>query len=153
MNKLYVFVRNDLPSLNTGKAMAQVAHCVSQFMDFDLEGSEEWCKEAEGFGTTIVMEGSKRDIDRLMENVEYCGCYNSLGKIVDPTYPFKLQKEIIPYLKEDANIVYNKETMDKYGMVDATRKAHTASWVFVNNEKDLEWLREEINENNIRLFH
>ena len=153
MSRLYIFVRNDLPSLNTGKAMAQVTHCVSQFMGFDPECAEEWCAEADGFGTTIVMEGSKRDIDRLMENVEYCGCYTSMGKVVDPTYPFRLQKEIIPYLREDAEIVYDKETMDKYGMVDATRRAHTASWIYVNSEKDLEWLKEEIDENNIKLFH
>lgn len=153
MNKLYVFVRNDLPSLNTGKAMAQVAHCVSQFMDFDLEGSEEWCKEAEGFGTVIVMEGSKRDIDDLMDYVESYGCYCSRGKIVDPTYPFRLQKEIIPYLKEDAGIKYNKETMDKYGMVEATRKAHTASWVFIDNEEDLTYLKSGIDNTNIKLFH
>lgn len=147
MSRLYILIRNDLPSLNYGKAIAQASHAVSQFLTKYPE-SKNWCEEADGFGTTIVMEGSKRDIDSVMERI-----IGIKGKIIDPTYPFRLQKEIIPYLKEDADITYDLETMDKYGMVDATRSAHTVSWIYVDKEEDVEPVKSLMDELNIKLFH
>ena len=32
MNRLCILIRNDLHSMNSGKAIAEASHCVSQFM-------------------------------------------------------------------------------------------------------------------------
>ena len=74
---------------------------------------------------------------------------------MDPTYPFKLQKEIIPYLADNlGKIEYDETTEDQYGMVDATRDEYTASWFFLPDVEDeaLEELKAKMEENNIKLF-
>ena len=152
-SKLYILIRNDLHSLNVGKAIAQASHCVSQFMTKYPKDSKEWCKEADGFGTTVVLEGNHQDIENFMRyiNNEKYLC----GDIIDPTYPFKLQKEIIPFLVEGLNDIqvvdYNT---DPYGMVKATRKEYTASWFyFPANCQEIEpELKDKMEECNIKLF-
>lgn len=154
MNKLYILIRNDLHSMNTGKAIAQSSHCVSQFMTKYPKDAKEWCKEADGFGTTVVMEGSQEEIEKFMcGNIRHKGYEN--GDIIDPTYPFKLQEEIIPFLVEGLNDIqvvdYNT---DPYGMVKATRKEYTASWFyFPANCQEIEpELKEKMEECNIKLY-
>ena len=71
---LYIFMRNDLPSLNAGKAMAQASHASAQFVkEFmssnnknDNQYFQNWINEGEGFGTTVVLEGSNKDIWNLL---------------------------------------------------------------------------------------
>ena len=153
-NKLYILIRNDLHSMNTGKAIAQASHCVSQFMTKFPKEAKEWCKEADGFGTTVVMEGKIENIQEFMNKHIIHDGY-SYGDIIDPTYPFKLQEEIIPFLVEGLNDIqvvdYNT---DPYGMVKATRKEYTASWFyFPSNCQEIEpELKEKMEENNIKLF-
>ena len=153
MSRLYILIRNDLHSMNTGKAIAQASHCVSQFMSKHLKDAKEWCKEADGFGTTIVLEGNQEELENFMRyiNNEKYLC----GDIIDPTYPFKFQKEIIPYLVEGLNDIqvvdYNE---DPYGMVKATRKEYTASWFFFpdNCQELLPDIEQKMEECNIKLF-
>lgn len=66
MYKLYVFARSDLDSLTPGKLAAQVAHAASQAASQAYKhptdslafiAYEEWEKSADGFGTTIVLDG------------------------------------------------------------------------------------------------
>ena len=57
MSRLYVVVRNDLDSLNAGKAMAQTNHAGTQFLSqFKTYPKvvKEWLNEGKGFGTVIV---------------------------------------------------------------------------------------------------
>ena len=64
-NILYIFMRNDLPSMNVGKAMAQASHASAQLVtnySSKYEDIKNWAKEGKGFGTTIVLEGSKNSI-------------------------------------------------------------------------------------------
>ena len=154
MNKLYILIRNDLHSMNTGKAIAQASHCVSQFMTQFPKESKQWREEADGFGTTIVMEGTLEQIEKFMsDNIRHKGYCN--GDIIDPTYPFKLQEEIIPFLVEGISgiqvVDYN---VDQYGMVGATRKEYTASWLyFPNNCQEIEpELKEQMAEYGLKLF-
>ena len=134
MSRLYILIRNDLHSMNPGKAIAQASHCVSQFMTKYPKEAKKWCEEADGFGTSIVMEGTLEQIEKFMsDNIRHKGYCN--GDIIDPTYPFRLQEEIIPFLVEgisDIQVVdYN---VDQYGMVKATRKEYTASWFFLPDD-------------------
>ena len=61
---LYILMRDDLESLNTGKAVAQGAHAANQFM-FNMERRVDlvdvtkamyidWLAQGGGFGVTII---------------------------------------------------------------------------------------------------
>lgn len=98
---LYILMRNDLDSLNPGKAIAQGAHAANQF--WSRYGTEEacvsWAEQADsesgempplfpiGFGTTIVlgMDGSSL-IDMIIncEDKGYCS-----DTVIDPSYPIR----------------------------------------------------------------
>jgi len=155
MSRLYILIRNDLPSLNPGKAVAQASHAVSQFMTKFPKESKKWCSEADGFGTTITLEGELNDIQNFMAHTVYHKGF-CCGDIEDPTYPFYLQKEIIPYLDPQYKIEYEDPALDsRYDTVPATRKEYTCSWFFVENddkEDMMEMLKEELEFHKIRLF-
>ena len=67
---LYILMRNDLPSMNVGKAIAQASHASAQFINnyrktFEGEPyTSYWLNEGKGFGTTVVLEGSKDSIKK-----------------------------------------------------------------------------------------
>jgi peptidyl-tRNA hydrolase len=94
---LYILMRNDLPSMNPGKACAQAAHASNQFVsDLDIQTPKnwdhvldmygEWAKSAKGFGTTIVLEASGPDIADAIECAKSKGYF--AAEVWDPTYPF-----------------------------------------------------------------
>lgn len=133
MSKLYILVRNDLFSMNCGKAMAQASHASSQFVTKYPKESKKWCNEADGFGTTIVMEGTKEQINKVMNTTEMKSLPH--GDIIDPTYPFKLQLEVskIAVFYDNYNVVIDDEPVDRYGFVPATRTEHTCSWFYMDD--------------------
>lgn len=152
---LYILMRNDLPSMNVGKAIAQASHASAQFVENCSNNSNKafdiWKNEGIGFGTTIVLEGSKDSIDKLIDNVKtkhYC-FYN--GVIVDFTYPFKAQKELLDIASFEAkyNIQIVDDTIDKFGMVSCTRNEHTCSYIFLSitdeEQEEFKKLCEEYN--------
>lgn len=139
MSRLYILIRNDIPSLNPGKAIAQASHAVSQFMTKFPEEAKEWCEEADGFGTTIVMEGNK---DNITHFIKSHGKKVPSGDIIDPTYPFYLQKEIIPFLAKNAEIEYGEPSDNNYDTTPATRKEHTCSWFLIENDDNEEYMED-----------
>lgn len=93
--RLYIWMRTDLASLNTGKAMAQAAHAANM-AHFDMteyaENIEAWRLWAgeRDFGTTIVFEVHYKlssIIEMLSE--EEGNSVLSYGIVNDPTYPLK----------------------------------------------------------------
>lgn len=159
---LYIFVRNDLPSMNAGKAMAQASHASAQFVnilsndktEMDKNYFDEWLNEGEGFGTTIVLEGSLENIKKIL--YKYSDDWWQ-GDIIDVTYPFKAQKELLE-LMDDYNMAkYNinicaDASVDKYGMIQCTRNEHTCSWLFLTGEDEtFEKFKQECDEYNIKL--
>jgi hypothetical protein len=107
---LYILMRNDLASLNSGKAMAQAVHAgnaVESHFELEMQiasassnpvekekASElsaafhHWKRQtSQGFGTTIVLGGSmakiKTDIEWLKRNDFLAGVVH------DPTYPLQ----------------------------------------------------------------
>lgn len=159
---LYIFVRNDLPSMNAGKAMAQASHASAQFVnilsndktEMDKNYFDEWLNEGEGFGTTIVLEGSLENINKIL--YKYSDDWWQ-GDIIDATYPFKAQKELLDIidpktLKEHNLYVIDNAKEDKYGMIQCTRNEHTCSWLFlVGEDETFEKFKQECNEYNIKL--
>lgn len=87
---LYILMRNDMDSLNPGKAVAQGAHAANVFADqmrYTTLFKKEYNKWAgkRGYGTTITLSASKKEIEELdSSNVEY-----PMDLIIDETYPLK----------------------------------------------------------------
>ena len=155
MPKLYILMRNDLFSLNPGKAMAQASHASSQFLfnyynllnkDYDLnnqykinqEHIENWLNEGCGFGTTLVFECPKYLIEDFIKNEVEHNYIN--GTVLDETYPFLGQKELLDLLSYDelANLgieVDKSVSADKYGMIKCTRPEITCYWFFVTDDE------------------
>lgn len=143
---LYIFMRNDLPSMNAGKAMAQASHASAQFVSTlmedesgkDKEYFNKWLSEGEKFGTTIVLEGSLDNIKQLLYKYEDEWWQ---GNIIDDTYPFKAQKELLDIIDDYNMAKYNinicaDASIDNYGMITCTRIEHTCSWLFLVGEDE-----------------
>lgn len=132
---LYILVRNDLPSMNAGKAMAQASHASNAFIHdmsqlftdkSKLKGTRQLSTEAwqsqtkHGFGTVIVLSANKAQLDEAVKEA------NVANVIIDPTYPYIVNSELAglvdpalhtvpPIFKNDGNVVlHRKETTCGY---------------------------------------
>ena len=85
---LYIIIRNDLDSMNPGKAAAQAAHASSLFTLWGEKSNNShynhW-KSTLGFGRTITLKASISDIKSVMGRATNI---NS-GIVLDPTYPIQ----------------------------------------------------------------
>lgn len=105
---LYILMRNDMASMNAGKAIAQGSHASNAFVHHfegyaqtynskpvpdgleiaNMNGFNEWSHEtSQGFGTAIVLEGSWRDIEPRIDILRSLGYI--AGKVFDPGYPIR----------------------------------------------------------------
>lgn len=116
---LYILMRNDLASMNAGKAIAQGSHAANAFEDhyeaymqkYNAEpvntgiqtatanGFREWKRStSQGFGTVLTLEG------RMSEFYPVVNIFKSLGYIAgvvhDPTYPI-VDGEIVHHIQLD----------------------------------------------------
>lgn len=164
---LYIIMRNDLPSMNQGKAMAQASHASSMLVNmlengdgwFDNNTSEaiqHWLNEGKGFGTTIVMETSHiYNIKECIKELENQNLVFASGMVKDETYPFLMQKELWrllhPKVQSELGIrIEENAEMDKFGMIKATRPETTCGWVFIENGHD-EQVKKIFETNEIKL--
>lgn len=163
---LYIFMRNDLFSMNAGKAMAQASHASAQFIKEIVSSNnkldnkkyfDNWRYEGDGFGTTIVLEGSLENIKNVIKKYANDYCH---GDIIDTIYPFKAQKELLDLMDEKTLTKYNinicaDASVDNYGMIACTRIEHTCSWLFLTEQciehKVFEDFKKLCDENNIKL--
>lgn len=163
---LYIIMRNDLPSMNIGKAMAQASHASAQFVakyknTTVLPNETEtafraWINEGNNFGTTIVLEGSYSSISNFTIDTLDNRSILHQGGIVDGTYPFKAQKELLDImdLKENnkKNIQIIDDIIDKFGMVSCTRIETTCYWMFFyGTDEEHELFKELCKKHNIEL--
>lgn len=95
-HRLYIVMRNDMASLNAGKACAQAAHAANQFIKETIYPATKvhptgaalikiWASSANGFGTTIVLDGAGDQIERALQMATSNGYI--CGATIDPTYP------------------------------------------------------------------
>jgi peptidyl-tRNA hydrolase len=93
---LFIIMRNDMASLNPGKACAAAAHAANHAAHVlgkpKLLGNytkyQEWASQtSQQFGTTIVLEANNATIlsvlDHAFSDGVDCDC------IIDPTYPIR----------------------------------------------------------------
>lgn len=95
----YVLMRTDLPDYLSGKSMAQSHHAGTHFMDAMRRLTvaqarwtvpfEEWLAQGRGFGTTIVLGVTHRELRELVmadhgeeDRIVY-------GVVHDPSYPVR----------------------------------------------------------------
>lgn len=102
----HVVVRGDLDSMNPGKVAAQVHHAATQMYhhvlmtptdqphhDISLVPFYKWCHSADGFGTTLVYQISRKHKNHHQTLVDLHYQITDLGlmagKVIDPSYPIR----------------------------------------------------------------
>jgi peptidyl-tRNA hydrolase len=109
---VYVLVRNDLPSMNPGKAMAQVHHAGVQLVNKYLNGYDSpLVKEyietgktqgADNFNTTLVLSATLKQIENVLSigRLLHAVC----DTVLDPSYPFFVEPELVPFVEKDTTV-------------------------------------------------
>lgn len=106
---LYILVRNDLTSLNAGKAVAQGAHAANQMVKEFAHSLcnhvpgyaalfEEWQSQANGFGTTITLSVNEQEMRTAVRVAQALDFH--AGIMTDPTYPFEAPAELAKVLMQ-----------------------------------------------------
>lgn len=95
---LYILMRNDMHSMNPGKACAQAAHASNAFIDKFENNISEYSNEtklsvakwqnhtAQGFGTTIVLGVNE---DQMTQAIASAKEFFIADVVFDPTYPVR----------------------------------------------------------------
>jgi len=101
---LYILMRNDLDSLNPGKAMAQASHASNQFVHNFAQGTDTelynmWSNETtQGFGTVLVLSVNETQLQSSImmaeKHLSHCGIVH------DPTYPIQ-DGEVVHHIPLD----------------------------------------------------
>ena len=92
---LYILMRNDLPSMNAGKAMAQASHASNAFLHTapDNDMVDMWTKQTDqGFGTVLVLAVNEREMYAAADMARNLGFTS--GIVHDPTYPILVPHEL-----------------------------------------------------------
>ena len=95
---LYILMRDDLDSMNPGKAMAQASHASNAFvysrklMRYGTPAGEnlfrEWETEThQGFGTVLVLAVNKTEMEHAVAVAKMAELES--GIVHDPTYPVR----------------------------------------------------------------
>lgn len=140
---LYILMRNDLPSMNPGKAMAQASHSSNAFVKamtdsfLDSEGVpntpvqtlfNEWQLETnQGFGTVLVLAVTETQMRTATDIAKMIGFQSEI--VNDPTYPAHLDAEAAKMISSE------KWTMDPIPVGDKMvtfRSEDTCAYIFGN---------------------
>lgn len=132
--RLYILMRNDLQSMNPGRAMAQASHASNAFIHKYGKRADvkKWQKEtSQGFGTAIVLAASIGDIhdliSRLPHSIPAC-------MVVDPEYGVKTTREILSMINYK-KIMLEKTVFNEDGSVVIFRSETTCAYAFGTREK------------------
>lgn len=149
----YILMRNDISSLNAGKAIAQGSHAMQAFADiaehneniiFPTDIKEEFINlyytwkqsTAQNYGTVVVLSVNKLQLDNIIGNVAYeCRDEAVLADtITDPTYPFIVEnKEIAKLLTDNSENIFIESFMDD-GKVLMCRSENTCGYIFCDKD-------------------
>lgn len=89
---LYILMRDDLDSMNPGKAMAQASHASNAFVKSHASKNNElyglWEREtSQGFGTVLVLAVNEVEMNQAVRVA--IACKFPAAVIHDPTYPVR----------------------------------------------------------------
>lgn len=131
---LFLLMRNDLASMNAGKAIAQGSHASNAFVQHynafcqEVNGNpvnldrsvgtinafNEWERETtQGFGTVLTLEGRMKEFVPVVEVFKELGYI--AGVVHDPTYPI-VDGEVVHHIPLDtcAYIFVPNKEQDMY---------------------------------------
>ena len=99
-------MRNDLPSLSSGRAAAQASHASNAF--WHMYGSTKEAKEwaactSQGFGTTIVLGANLETIKTKLGESSRQWFMTSV--VTDPDYAISISSEVLPYIDKNVPII------------------------------------------------
>jgi peptidyl-tRNA hydrolase len=132
---LYILMRNDLPSLNAGKAMAQASHASNQFVQSCSRGDmadavKEWTQQTPaGFGTVLVLSASGQQISEAMDKINGRDCVGQV--VVDPSYPYRTNLELSQLIPISTDSIPREVRGDT---VNLWRTEYTCAFVFGTKE-------------------
>ena len=149
---LYVAVRNDMNSMNSGKAEAHSGHAANAFVEAAIVGplltkgqkpdalAMEWRQATnQGFGTQINLDANFKQIQTIVEVAKVLGFMAEL--VVDPSYPYEVSNEIAALIPEEIDSVDkdgNKiPRIYKGDTVVLFRNEVTAAYIFGDKENPL----------------
>lgn len=127
-HRLYILMRNDLASMNAGKAMAQAAHASNLFTK--KFGKDELVAKWEGdrgFGTTIVLACSGEDVNKRVRKALEKKLL--AGHVFDPSYPFVVNKELMTVI--DSALLTEESVYKDNGQVVLFRHELTCGFIFL----------------------
>lgn len=133
---LYILIRNDLPSLNPGKAMAQAIHAghFFSFLHYKDKAYKEWAGDR-GFGTTVTLSADLHDISRLVESTD------ASGWVTDPTYPIIVPRDTMEFVNSEKLSAPAHYTKDGKSVI-LCRKEDTCAFLFGERSEFPQWLFE-----------
>ena len=128
---LYILVRNDLISLNPGKAMAQAAHAANHLTAewSHMTDVQNYSGPKQRFGTTIVLSVDKDTLVHRLKRASMREGTVPFGPVWDTTYPFNTTAEIaalIPKRTLTAPTIVKDD-----GRAVCFRKEITCGYIFV----------------------
>lgn len=142
-NYLYVLtITKDMPSMGRGKSVAHAAHAANLFtyqhyVKTDSEDNKplddvvEWHESAGGFGTTIALDiGTVEDLEAIVAEARGHECLTDI--VVDPTYPYMVDAEIVKLIKPEIHTL-DPIRLDS-GMYVCHRRQATAAYIFGDKE-------------------
>lgn len=137
---LYILMRNDLPSMNPGKAMAQASHASNayvkeidnleaqqlsdshissraslgtyRFFNEQIKLGKSWQRQtSQGFGTVLVLETDKEELERVVRKARRNKFIADL--VADPSYPYIVNPEIASLIPENRDTLPRIEKEDQ----------------------------------------
>ncbi len=139
---LYILMRTDLPSMNTGKGFAQASHAAHAFSHDMLVGKfpnsnaianndslfRMWkATTPQGFGTVLVLGVNEREMRSAVEVAQ--ALYIVSGVVHDPTYPVRIPPELGMALV-DVDVEHDSDVTVGDGFGYATIPLDTCAYVF-----------------------
>lgn len=117
---LYILMRDDLDSLNPGKAIAQATHATNQFEmlaatrdDYVFTKALAVWRDGRDFGRCLTVAAKPHQIDEMIGVLDDDDCRMDGDVVIDPTYPIT-----------DGEVTHTLELM-------------TCGWVFFWEDEDM----------------
>jgi Peptidyl-tRNA hydrolase PTH2 len=135
---LYVFVRTDMPSMNSGKAQAHSGHAANAFVHENVISKlinkqplgkliEDWTNcTPQGFGTQINLQGAWKDVLEALNIAKSQGLIANM--VNDPTYPYVVNSEVVGLIDPTVHTMIPADLGN--GMFLCHRSEMTAVYIF-----------------------
>lgn len=136
-------MRNDLPSMSPGRAMAQASHASNVFIHyFGNRGDvKQWTQQTkQGFGTAIVLGLSNEEITKLFSHKDLKD-YITKGLVIDPDYVFPVNTEAAQLIN-NRKINWSKLSDTDKNVTYVSKSEVTCAYIFGKKEELTQYLGE-----------